>query len=172
TGLMEKYEPSLRFLADLSGSVVLYPELRMAPDCPFPQPVDDADDLVTWVAEHAEELGCDPNRIVIAGDSAGGNLCYAAAIRHKDDDLIKSMVTFYPLVDAKVDTRDATWTYDEYPWLEEQAVEAKARVDRIKDPGLEHLYVLGELEKLGDPLISPMWYEDPAIFPRTVMVAS
>ena len=171
-GLVEKYEPSLRFLADLSGAVILYPEIRMAPDNPFPQPVDDADDLVTWLAEHAGELGASPDRIVLAGDSAGGNLCHAAVQRHKGDGLIKSIVTFYPLVDAAVDTRDATWSYDEYPMLEEQAQWAKARVDRIKDPLLEHTYVLGELDKLADPLISPMHLEDVSYWPRTVMVAS
>ena len=172
TGLMEKYEPSLRHLADISGAVVLYPELRMAPDCPFPGPVDDADDMVSWVAQHADELGIDADKIMLAGDSAGGNLCNGAVLRHKGDGLIKGIVTFYPLVDAKVDTRDATWTYDEYPWLDEQATEAKARVDRIKDPILEHMYVLGDLDKLGDPLISPLHLDDVSFWPRTVMVSS
>ncbi|MDX3311765.1 alpha/beta hydrolase [Streptomyces sp. NPDC054884] len=64
--------------------VVVSVEYRLAPEHPHPAPVEDVYAGLLWTAEHAEELGADPDRIVIAGTSAGGGLTAALALLLRD----------------------------------------------------------------------------------------
>lgn len=59
-------------------------EYRLAPETPHPGPVEDCYAGLSWTAEHADELGIDPDRIVIAGISAGGGLAAAVALMARD----------------------------------------------------------------------------------------
>ncbi|KAH8658423.1 Alpha/Beta hydrolase protein [Xylariales sp. PMI_506] len=67
-----------------SGAVCITVEYRQAPEHPFPAAVDDSWAGLIWVADHAAELGIDPSRILVAGQSAGGNLAAAMAILARD----------------------------------------------------------------------------------------
>ncbi|MER5428290.1 alpha/beta hydrolase [Streptomyces sp. NPDC002588] len=64
--------------------VVVSVEYRLAPEHPHPAPVEDVYAGLLWTAEHAKELGADPERIVIAGGSAGGGLTAALALLLRD----------------------------------------------------------------------------------------
>ncbi|MFH9670971.1 alpha/beta hydrolase [Streptomyces sp. NPDC017405] len=66
------------------GAVVVSVEYRLAPEHPHPAPVEDAYAGLLWTAEHAREIGGDPDRIVVAGASAGGGLCAALALLGRD----------------------------------------------------------------------------------------
>ncbi|MFI8068000.1 alpha/beta hydrolase [Streptomyces sp. NPDC086033] len=65
-------------------AVVVSVEYRLAPEHPHPAPVEDVYAGLVWASEHAEELGGDPERIVIAGASAGGGLSAALALLTRD----------------------------------------------------------------------------------------
>jgi acetyl esterase/lipase len=67
-----------------TGVVVVSVEYRLAPEHPHPAPVQDCYAGLTWTAAHAAELGIDPDRLLIAGASAGGGLSAAVALMARD----------------------------------------------------------------------------------------
>ena len=94
--------------ADEVDVVIACPEYRLAPEHPFPAPLEDCYTALCWMAEHADELGIDPNRIAIGGDSAGGLL--AAATTHLARDRGGPPICFqlleYPMLDDSAALRE------------------------------------------------------------------
>jgi acetyl esterase len=78
-GDLDTHEASCRFLAAQAETRVLSVDYRLAPEHRFPAALDDALAAFHWAAEHASELGADPARIAVGGDSAGGNLAAGVA---------------------------------------------------------------------------------------------
>ena len=74
-----------RALCAGAGCVVASVGYRLAPEHTFPAATDDAVAATRWVGEHAAEIGGDPSRIAVAGDSAGGNLSAVTALRIRDE---------------------------------------------------------------------------------------
>jgi acetyl esterase len=79
SGDLDSHDAPCRFLAREAGVRVLSIDYRRAPEHPFPAPVEDALAAFRYAVEHAEELGADPSRIGVGGDSAGANLAAVVA---------------------------------------------------------------------------------------------
>jgi acetyl esterase len=80
-GSLDTHDRLCRALADGAGTRVLSIGYRKAPEHPYPAPLDDAFDSFLWARAHAGELGVEPARIALGGDSAGANLAFGAAQR-------------------------------------------------------------------------------------------
>ena len=98
-GSIDTHDGVCRKLAAETGYPILSVEYRLAPEHPFPAALRDCYGALEWVAGNAGELGADPDRLVVAGDSAGGNLAAATALlaRDRDGPSIASQVLVYPV---------------------------------------------------------------------------
>lgn len=101
-GDLDTHDATARALALASGAAVLSVDYRLAPETPFPGPLDDCHDAVLWAVENAADLGIDPARLAVAGDSAGGNLAAAVALRLRDEGgpALAHQLLIYPVTDA------------------------------------------------------------------------
>ena len=84
-GDLDTHDSFLRRLAAASGVRVLAVDYRLAPEHPFPAPHDDALAATRWAFDHAAEIGFDPKKIAIGGDSAGGNLAASISLEMRED---------------------------------------------------------------------------------------
>lgn len=100
-GDLESHDTLLRAVANRGQCVVLSVAYRLAPETPYPAANDDAWAAVTWVADHASEIGVDPQKIAVGGDSAGGFLAAWVAQKAARTGLkLRLQVLLYPNLDA------------------------------------------------------------------------
>jgi acetyl esterase len=98
-GDLPSYDFVTRRLAAESGAAVFSVDYRLAPEHPFPIPLDDCHAALAWVVAHASELGVDGTRVAVAGDSAGGNLSAAVALRSRiEGPELRAQVLIYPVI--------------------------------------------------------------------------
>ena len=98
-GTLDDYDDVCRRLAVNSGQAVLSVDYRMAPEFAFPIPLEDCIKATKWARDNAAALGCDPNRMVVCGDSAGGNL--STLVTQHSGVNFKMQLLVYPATDAR-----------------------------------------------------------------------
>jgi acetyl esterase/lipase len=101
--------PQVLECAEELRAAVISVEYRLAPDTPHPGPVEDCYAGLAWTAGHAGELGIDPDRIVVAGGSAGGGLAAAVALlaRDRGGPALAAQLLMCPMLDDRNDTPSA-----------------------------------------------------------------
>ncbi|WP_019997617.1 alpha/beta hydrolase [Aureimonas ureilytica] len=106
-GSIASHDRVCRQIAHRAGCAVLSVEYRLAPEHPAPAGPVDAIAALLWIAEHAGEFGCDPRRLAVGGDSAGGALSAVVALAARDAGLsLRGQVLIYPCTDV----REASWS--------------------------------------------------------------
>ena len=100
-GSLDTHDAMARSLCLEAGCVVVSVDYRMGPEHPFPAAVDDCFAAVRWLAERGGEVGADPGRIALGGDSAGGNLAAVAALLARDEGgpALRHQLLVYPVTD-------------------------------------------------------------------------
>jgi len=101
-GDLETYDSLCRRLANRFGADLIWVSYRLAPEHPYPVPLEDSLAACRWVMAHAEDLQIDRHRIVIAGDSAGANLAAVAALSNRQGELgarFLAQLLIYPCLD-------------------------------------------------------------------------
>jgi acetyl esterase len=97
-GDVDGYDDVCRVLCAELDAVVVSVDYRLAPEHPFPAGLTDCYGATVWAAEHVDALGGDPDRLIVGGDSAGGNLAAAVALlaRDREGPAIDYQVLVYP----------------------------------------------------------------------------
>lgn len=106
---LDIYEPALRKVANLGNFVIIAVQYQKAPEHPFPTPFNDCYETLNWVIKNSREIGIDPTSIGVGGDSAGGNLASAVALRVRDEKLIDLafQLLIYPCNDNQMGYQSA-----------------------------------------------------------------
>ena len=103
---LDTYESSAMALAKKTGAIVASVEYRHAPEFRFPAAHDDTFAAYQWVQRNARQLGGDPRRIAVAGESAGGNMAINVAIKARDTNMPMPlhMLLVYPVAGTDLAT--------------------------------------------------------------------
>ena len=123
-GGKDTHERLVREVADAAGAVVVFVDYTPAPEAHYPVQNEQAYTTLEWVAEHAGEIGADPSRIAVMGDSVGGNMAAALTLmaKQRGGPSLAAQVLFYPVTNADFQTS----TYERYadgPWLTRRAMQ-------------------------------------------------
>jgi acetyl esterase len=124
-GDLETHDPVARAHAVEAEAIVVSVDYRLAPEHPFPAGIDDSWAALRWVGEHAAELGGDPNRIAVAGDSAGGNISAVMTQLARDNGgpPLVFQLLWYPSLTADLSLPSYTENADA-PMLDHDVIEA------------------------------------------------
>src|SRR5690349_12588899 len=164
TGSLETGDIVARALSSGTPAVVVSVAYRLSPEHPWPAATEDAGTALQWAAAHIGELGGDPARIAIGGDSAGGNIAAVAAQLARDGGpRLAAPILLYPVLDLDMhrshrypslcDNADGYYvTRDELRWCVRNYLPAGT------DPA--------------DPRISPARHPDLTGLPATVLAVA
>ena len=138
---------------------VLAVDYRLAPEHPYPCGLEDCKEALLYAFGHCQELGIDPERITIGGDSSGGNLAVATALSSEID--VHSLLLFYPVTKAYNDGSQSWKKYGDGYGLNSDLMEAfnRAYLPDGQDP--DKLASVGDAP---DALLERL--------PRTLLVAA
>ena len=160
-GSIDTHEAFTGFLAKELKAKIFSVEYRLAPEHKFPIPLEDCETAFNWVKDNATDLGINPNRVSVGGDSAGGNLSAALCVKCQQNNLPmpKAQLLIYPVTDLTFQS----------PSMEEMAEGfflTKESMYFFRDQYLED-------EGLAkDPLVSPHFAEDLSEQPPAVVITA
>ena len=123
-GGKNSWDRFLRQLANCTNSTVIFPQYSLSPEVHYPKALDQIYATYKYIQNHSEKLNIDKNKIVIAGDSAGGNIATVTTMKVIKENIQKPIfqLLFYPVTDAEMKTE----SYNDFadgPWLTKKAME-------------------------------------------------
>jgi acetyl esterase len=103
---LDSHDELCRAMTNGIGAVVVSVDYRLAPESPWPAAAEDVYAVADWATQHAAALGADPGHLLVAGDSAGGNLAAVTALMARDRDwpAIAGQLLIYPVIAADFGT--------------------------------------------------------------------
>jgi acetyl esterase len=117
-GDFDTHERLLRELANGAHAAIVFVNYTLSPEAKYPQSLEEAYAATKWIAENGQSLNLDSSRLVVAGDSVGGNMATSVALLaiERGDPHIAFQLLFYPVTDANFDTQSYL-KYQEGYWL-------------------------------------------------------
>lgn len=160
-GNMPLYNGILQRLAASANALVVAPDYRLAPEHPYPAGHDDAYRAFEWLAQNAAAIGGDPSRLVLAGDSAGGMLAAATALRARAEH--PGAVALMVLIAPALGTRRDSGSVARY---------GQGFLLDVADLAWLYRTYLGSVDPIQDPLIYPTLARDLAGLPPTFLITA
>ncbi|MET8330880.1 alpha/beta hydrolase [Streptomyces sp. NPDC005181] len=117
------HERLVRQIANGARATVVFVDYTPSPEAQFPVPVEQSYTVARWVADHGHEIGIDPSRLAVAGDSVGGNMTAAVTLmaKQRGGPHFRQQVMLYPVTDANFDTASYN-RFAENCWLTRPAM--------------------------------------------------
>ncbi|MFD4407520.1 alpha/beta hydrolase [Nocardia sp. NPDC058499] len=164
-GSLHSFDRLARDIADATGAVICNVDYRLAPEHRYPVANDEAYAALRWLSGNAAAWGVDPSRIGVGGDSAGGSLATATALRSRDENgpAIAQQVLFYPGVERRTDRRSMR-EFGASPFLTAEDIDWMKNLYLGDDPAADDAYGVPALaESLAGlpPAILAVGYGDP-----------
>lgn len=152
-GSVEAVEDFCKGVADWGHCVVISVDYHLAPEHKYPTAIEDSYKALLWAVAHADELGIDPKRVSVGGDSAGGNIAavLTAMANDRKDLWIHRQILIYPAIDNTLEGLKENFPTTYRPF---QAV--------------MKMYV-GNKRLLNDPYVSPNTYRFPRSLPGALI---
>lgn len=164
-GELDSYEPLVKALCEASGVLFLSVDYRLAPEHKFPAGLEDGLSAVRWAAAHAAQIGGDPARIAVMGDSSGGNLAAVIAQQMRHDDRVHLAAQFllYPVLDVASAHADfpSRLRFGDGPYLL-----------TCRDIEVTTAWYLDGRTAAADPAVSPLLAEDLAGLPPALILSA
>lgn len=160
-GSLDTHDDLCRKICRDGALHVLSVDYRLAPEHKAPAGADDAFAAFLWASEHAADLGADPGRVAVGGDSAGGNLAALVALRARTEGpgLPALQLLIYPITNYRDETRSQTLFAEGYFLTKRDLRWFRAR------------YLDGAQLDASDPRVSPLLAEDLAGLPPALVVS-
>ncbi|HEX5313491.1 MAG TPA: alpha/beta hydrolase [Gammaproteobacteria bacterium] len=169
-GNAHTHDRLVRELAVGADAAVVFPEYSLSPEAKYPTAIEESYAVTQWVAENGREHGLDADRVVVAGDSVGGNMATAVTLMAKErgGPAIHGQLLLYPVTEASFDSdsyhefatgyflrRDAMmWFWDQYTTDPKERAQTTASPLRATDEQLrglpEALVITAEADVLRD----------------------
>nr|WP_255719126.1 alpha/beta hydrolase [Brachybacterium sp. ACRRE] len=167
TGDIESYTPACATMADLTGCVVASVDYRLAPEHPFPAGLEDCARVARLLLEDPQRAGIsDPRRIVLVGDSAGGNLAAVLSLMLRDEGgpVPSRQILLYPVTH---------WDHDPEtsPFASVRRHGSEYRLTDTEVQDYMELYV-PDRERRQDPLVAPLMATDLSAQPETLLITA
>lgn len=160
-----------KYLAEQADAIVISPEYRLSPECPYPGPIEDVMGTLDWMTEHAEKLKIYEDKIAIMGESAGGTLAANCCLRDTKQRIGLAIYIYGAMDLTPAERTPYHWDYSLYEMNEEQKDYIMNRLFRFKEltEYIEDLYVQnGDSTK--DGMVSPLYAKDLSGMPATLMI--
>lgn len=115
-GSIEEADPVCRKLANHLGCIVASVGFRLAPEHPFPEPLEDCYLATHWIADNASLFGGDKKKLMVGGESCGGNLAAAVALiaRNKKGPKLAAQILIYPVISSTLDEETYKSSVDQH----------------------------------------------------------
>lgn len=161
-GDLDSHDIPCRRLAQGADCIVVSVDYRMAPEFPFPQPVEDCWAATQWIAANAASLGGQPNNIAVGGDSAGGNLATVMCLKARDagGPALVFQLLVYPATEL-------TRSFPSHEELAEGYRLTRPMIDWFMDN-----YFSGDIKDRAHPDASPLFADDLSNLPPALIVSA